>query len=333
MNQPGMEHNESDLVLEDDEDFNTLFSEQPQWMDDVDGADPNTTRKWRDVVPSSNNARVTIGETQEESWKQAHTEIEDVQAMMQSKLKTKQPSVARCVSLIYNKQGPIFAFFNKELGLNYSFFSRFLATIAFQNAMNLSSTTLYSPNAGRISKKMLMDKSDFDLAWNTIGKLDLPGKGKPTNSLDKLQDAFNHLYCEIFVFKPALLSVTPALKGKLKQSVDNNELSFSKDEDGVDLRDSLERLVIDGFKMYFVASDKEKVGLRIFQHTCANTKGPAIHQVVKTARMTATTNLLKEQFASMVGEDHNHKAVVKVLLRGGAMLNGTKAMTLDNPFV
>eukprot|EP00536_Pseudo-nitzschia_multiseries_P004422 jgi/Psemu1/9939/gm1.9939_g len=264
------------------------------------------------VAPTFSNVRVTIGGTQGESWKQAQLEIEDVQAMI------------------------------KELGWNYSFFSRFLITSAFQNVMNISSSTLYSPsNAGRIPKEMLMNKSEFGLAWNAIGELDLPGMGKPENlSLDvgkiyfwkKLQDAFNHLYHELFVRKlHPFPSVTPALKGKLKQSVDGDEFSFSEDEDedGVDLRDSLDRLTL-------------KCTLWLLTR---RRKGPVMHQVVKAAsgvifgfyfergggsERMATTNLLKGHFASMVGEDHTHVTSLEGFEIGGNRAYNKKAANVKH---
>eukprot|EP00536_Pseudo-nitzschia_multiseries_P002969 jgi/Psemu1/6759/gm1.6759_g len=182
---------------------------------------------------------------------------------------------------------------------------------------------------------------EFNEAWDSIGKLDLPGEGEPTNKLGvghkyfwkKLQDAFNDLYCELFVRQPA-----GARRKEAAVPCDSDESAVtSGNSESCCLSDRLQKFAIDDFKVYFVSLNKETAGLKISPYT-------------RQPERTATTNLLKGQLTDMVGGDGSHmsglegfelggdraynkKVVVEVLLKAGAQLNGTKAMTLDRPFV
>eukprot|EP00536_Pseudo-nitzschia_multiseries_P015628 jgi/Psemu1/69575/estExt_Genemark1.C_9220011 len=309
MNQPG-EYGEDESVEETLE-FFSMFEDQP-WMMDLDGAeeeDDYKAKKWRDVKPTNNYVLVTIAEAQEESWKQAVMEIKERVAMMKDRAGTDHPAPEDCVSLIYSKDGAIYWLFKLELHWEYSFFCKFLATIAFQNSMNLSSTTPHSKHASRVSKYCLLSKEEFNGAWDSIGKLDLPRKGKPTNVLGvgkkyfwkKLQDTFNDLYCELFVQKTAGMAWKMASM-PCDDGSDESTVSSKSAED-----DYLQKFVIDDFKVCFVSLNKETAGLKILQHTRANQRGPVMHQVVKTA----SSGVIIGYYFEMEGnsEDRNNQPV------------------------
>eukprot|EP00536_Pseudo-nitzschia_multiseries_P013727 jgi/Psemu1/36156/gm1.36156_g len=133
MNQPG-EYGEDESVEEETQEFFSMFEDQSLMMDlDLaDEEDYSKPKKWRDARPTNNNVVVvTIAEIhEEESWKQTVMEIEGVVAMMKDIMGMNQPALEDCW------------LFKLELHWEYPFFCKFLATIAFQNSMNLSSTTL-----------------------------------------------------------------------------------------------------------------------------------------------------------------------------------------------
>eukprot|EP00536_Pseudo-nitzschia_multiseries_P012187 jgi/Psemu1/31174/gm1.31174_g len=295
MNQPG-EYGEDEFAEDETWEFFSMFEDQT-WMIDLDGTgeeDDSKVKKWRDIKPTNNNVVVAIAETQEESWKQAVMEIAEVVAMMKDRTVNDWPALEDCVSLICSEDGAIYWLFKLELHWEYPLFCKFLATIVFQNSMNLSSTTLYCKYASRAFKYRLLSKEEFNKAWDTIGKLDLPGKGEPTNSLGDDKKYF------------------------WKNDGSDKSTVSSKSADD----DYLQKFVIDDFKVYFVSLNKETAGLKISQqHTWANQRGPVMHQVVKTAsgviigyyfemggdsKQTATTNMLKGQLTAMVGGDGSH---------------------------
>ena len=65
-----------------------MFSQEDTFEDPDQGEDQEEDRsvnKWKNVIPTAENVRVTIGETQESSWKQARVEIEQVGSMLMDK--------------------------------------------------------------------------------------------------------------------------------------------------------------------------------------------------------------------------------------------------------
>merc|ERR1712238_312287 len=112
----------------------------PMMIDDSEDDDINNDnntkkktkkkQKWIDVKPVKGNVRVVLGETQEQMWKQAQNEIEDVESMILNKCGSNKPQLKDLVNLLFGKKEKISLLFEQDLGWTYTRFCQFIATMA-----------------------------------------------------------------------------------------------------------------------------------------------------------------------------------------------------------
>jgi len=202
---PQSEYIEEEVLFADEEAFESLFSQEGTFEDpdqEEDHEEDRSVTKWKDVIPTAENVRVTIGETQQSSWKQARVEIEQVGSMLIDNCNSYKPPLKQIIALIYGEHGKIYSLFKSELGWDFVFLGKFLATVAFQNAMNLSTTALYGKNSDRVSKVGFLSEKSYTDAWRSIGEQNLPKQGESANSIavgttyfwKTIETAFNETY-------------------------------------------------------------------------------------------------------------------------------------------
>ena len=169
-----------EAVQQEEEEHFTSFFEQDDTEEDLeDDNDINNDnnkkkktkkkQKWTDVTPVKGNVRVVLDATQKQIWKQAQNEIEYVESMLLNKSGSNKPQLKDLIKLLFGNTKKIFLLFEEDLGWMYTHFCQFIATMAFQSALNLSTKDLYTTSTDRIVTNGLLSEIDYNRAWIQIG--------------------------------------------------------------------------------------------------------------------------------------------------------------------
>mmetsp|Transcript_9862 Transcript_9862/g.11238 ORF Transcript_9862/g.11238 Transcript_9862/m.11238 type:complete len:181 (-) Transcript_9862:239-781(-) len=166
--QSQLEYDIDEAVQQEEEEHFTSLFEQDDTDDDSEDDDINDhnnnkkktkkKQKWTDVIPVKANVRVVLGATQKQIWKQAQNEIEDVESMLLNKCGSNKPQLKDLIKLLFGKKEKIFLLFEEDLGWTYTYFCQFIATMAFQSALNLSTKDLYTESTDRIVTNGLLSE-------------------------------------------------------------------------------------------------------------------------------------------------------------------------------
>ena len=149
--------------------------------------------------------------------------------------------------MLFGRKEKICLLFQEYLGWTYTYFCQFIATMAFQSALNLSTKDLYTESTDRIVTNGLLSEIEYNKAWKQIGYQSKPKSNEVANTKmcgriffwKKLETVINDTYRTLFIHR------------------------YGEDND-IESQQHTDCFVIDDFKMYFTYKSSRKNGVENF---------------------------------------------------------------------
>ena len=131
-----------------------------------------STEVWKDYLPHSNEAVITMDSSKMVNWRHAKNEIEHLQKNMAKLLDVNnvdEINLEKIVAYVVGPHSNVGKFFREELQLDEDEYLQFMSTVCIQSAYRASSTQLFHP-ISLLKSKLTISEKRYNEIWKMIAE-------------------------------------------------------------------------------------------------------------------------------------------------------------------
>ena len=219
-----------------------------------------STEKWKEFLPSDNEAVITMNSAKESNWKLAKEEIDHVKGrmiMLLSVGNSEEVTLEAIVSFILGPSSKAASFIKEELELDGPTYLKFMSTLCMQSAYRTSSLQLFHVTS-LLKDSNIMTAEEYNLIWKEMSEKKKLSKSQISTSRrdSPLWESFENIVNELL----RSISVT-GRDGRVPIALDDDKIWMH---------------ILDSGK-------RDLFNLKYTTHVKPNRKGIIAHTAVSTA--------------------------------------------------